>query len=418
MRSRQIQKLTRKKLSEICNIFSGGTPSTKNEEYWNGDIHWLSSGETRNSFIADTERKITLSGIKNSSTRLAKKGDVVIASAGQGHTRGQTSFCLIDTYVNQSVVVLRANKKIVYPKFLFYNLKSRYNELRRFSDAHSSRGSLPKNVLLTLDVILPPLSQQGKIGKILFDLDTKIENLQNQNKVLEQIAQAVFKSWFVDYEFPDEKGRPYRSSGGKMTYDEELGEIPKGWKVVNMSELIKINPSRNLKKNSLAPYLGMTDIPIYSSRISRFYLRVFTSGMKFMNGDTLVARITPSLENGKTAFVDFLQNNEVGWGSTEYIVLRPRNPLPPEYGYCFARTDEFRAHAIANMTGTSGRQRVPENCFDDYKDVTPPIDLAETFGKISKKLFLKIRENGEMCDVLTTLRDSLLPKLMSGKIRI
>ena len=200
--------------------------------------------------------------------------------------------------------------------------------------------------------------------------------------------------------------------------DSELGKIPKGWKVVNMPELIEINPLRNLKKKSLAPYLGMTDIPIYSSRISRFYLRIFTSGMRFINGDTLVARITPSLENGKTAFVDFLQNSEVGWGSTEYIVLRPRNPLPPEYGYCFARTDEFRSHAIANMTGTSGRQRVPENCFDDYKVVIPPIDLAETFGKISKKLFLKIRENGEMCDVLTTLRDSLLPKLMSGEIRV
>ena len=185
-----------------------------------------------------------------------------------------------------------------------------------------------------------------------------------------------------------------------------------------MSDLIEINPSRSLKKNTLAPYLGMTDIPIHSSRISKFYLRMFTSGMKFMNGDTLVARITPSLENGKTAFVDFLQNNEVGWGSTEYIVLRPRNLLPPEYGYCFARTDEFRSHAIANMTGTSRRQRVPENCFDDYKVVNPPIDVVETFGKISKKLFLKIRENGEMCNVFITLRDSLLPKLMSGKIRV
>ena len=257
-----------------------------------------------------------------------------------------------------------------------------------------------------LEFLIPSSEEQKKIGKILYDLDTKIENLQQQNKILEQIAQAIFKSWFVDFD------------GRTEFVDSELGKIPKGWKVVNMPELIEINPSRNLKKDSLAPYLGMTDIPIFSSRISRFYLRMFTSGMKFINGDTLVARITPSLENGKTAFVDFLQNSEVGWGSTEYIVLRPRNPLPQEYGYCFARTDEFRSHAIANMTGTSGRQRVPENCFDDYKVVTPPIDLAETFGKISKKLFLKIRENGEMCGVLTTLRDSLLPKLMSGEIRV
>jgi len=162
----------------------------------------------------------------------------------------------------------------------------------------------------------------------------------------------------------------------------------------------------------------MTNIPTHSLRISRFYLRKFTSGMKFINGDTLVARITPSLENGKTAFVDFLQNDEIGWGSTEYIVLRPQNPIPPEYGYCFARTDEFRSHAIMNMTGTSGRQRVPENCFDDYKVVKPPTEITQTFGKISRKLFLKIKENAESYDILITLRDMLLPKLMSGEIRV
>ena len=123
------KKNNRKNLSEICKIFSGGTPSTKNNEYWNGDIPWLSSGETRNSFITNTERKITLDGVKNSSTSLAKKYDVIVASAGQGHTRGQVSLCLIDTYVNQSVIVLRTNKEIILPQFLFYNLKKCINLL-------------------------------------------------------------------------------------------------------------------------------------------------------------------------------------------------------------------------------------------------------------------------------------------------
>ena len=114
-----IPKPNIRKLLEICEIFSGGTPSTKNEKYWNGTIAWLTSGETRNNFITQTTRKITVEGIKNSSTRLANKNDVVVASAGQGHTRGQVSFCLIDTYVNQSVIVLRANTQITDPKFLF-----------------------------------------------------------------------------------------------------------------------------------------------------------------------------------------------------------------------------------------------------------------------------------------------------------
>ena len=225
MKSKTIQKLSSKKLSEICEIFSGGTPFTKNNEYWNGGIPWLSSGETRNNFIVDTERKITMEGVKNSSTRLAKKDDVVVASAGQGNTRGQVSLCLIDTYVNQSIIVLRTNNEIILPKFLFYNLKSRYVELRRISDSHSSRGSLPKNVLSIVEIILPTLSQQEKITRILYDLDTKIQNLQNQNEILEQLSQAIFKSWFVDFD-------------GITEWDNsELGKIPKGWEIITLSNL-------------------------------------------------------------------------------------------------------------------------------------------------------------------------------------
>ena len=405
MKSKQIQEFSSKKLSEICKIILSGTPKTSASKYWNGDIKWVTPtdiAKINERYIHDTERKITKEGIKNSSAKLLKKDTIIISSRG---TVGELCLIPFEMSCNQSCYALEVIPEFLRPLYLFYILKSLKKVYAQI--AHGTIfDTITKTTFDEIKIDLPSLAEQDKLIPKLDTLDSKIENLQKQNKILEQIAQTIFKSWFVDFDDQAEFA------------DSELGKIPKGWKVVNMPEIIEINPSRSLKKNSLAPYLGMTDIPIYSSRISRFYLRIFTSGTKFINGDTLVARITPSLENGKTAFVDFLQNNEVGWGSTEYIVLRPRNPLPPEYGYCFARTDEFRSHAIANMTGTSGRQRVPENCFDDYKVVAPPIGLAETFGKISKKLFLKIRENGEMCDVLTTLRDSLLPKLMSGEIRV
>ena len=343
-----------------------------------------------------------------------QNNDTLFARITPSLENGKTSFVdILDEeetgFGSTEFIVMSSRKGKILSNYVYYLSRTHHvrNTAINAMTGTSGRQRVDDAVFNHMLIHIPTkIQEQSRISKILSDFDSKIKLLQKQNKILEQIAQAIFKLWFVDFD------------GQTKFVDSELGKIPKEWKVVNMPELIEINPSRNLKKDSLAPYLGMTDIPIYSSRISRFYLRVFTSGMKFMNGDTLVARITPSLENGKTAFVDFLQNNEVGWGSTEYIVLRPRNPFPPEYGYCFARTDEFRSHAIANMTGTSGRQRVPENCFDDYKVVTPPIDLVETFGKISKKLFLKIKENGEMCDVLATLRDTLLPKLMSGEIRV
>jgi len=196
----------------------------------------------------------------------------------------------------------------------------------------------------------------------------------------------------------------------------EFGTIPKGWKLKKFSEIIEINPSYNLKKGKSAPYLAMADIPTNSLRISGFIYRKFTSGTKFMNGDTLLARITPSLENGKTAFVDFLKFDEIGWGSTEFIVLRPKSPFPPEYGYCLARSEEIRSHAIINMTGTSGRQRVPENCFDDYYLAEPPISLLKEFSRISNTIFSAIQINGKKTELLQNIRNTLLPKLMSNKL--
>ncbi|HAY1656488.1 TPA: restriction endonuclease subunit S [Escherichia coli] len=135
-------------------IFSGGTPSTSTEEYWNGALNWFSSGETRNALIIETEKKITATGVKNSSTRLSVAGDILIASAGQGHTRGQTSLNTIDTYINQSVVCIRPIKPS-YSTWLYFNLSSRYTEMRAISDSHSIRGSLTTKLISSMKVASP-----------------------------------------------------------------------------------------------------------------------------------------------------------------------------------------------------------------------------------------------------------------------
>ena len=156
------------KLNEITNrIFSGGTPSTTIQDYWGGRFYWLSSGETRNSFITTTEKTITQLGVDNSSTRMAHKGDTVIASAGQGYTRGQTSFLKIDTYINQSIVALEPNKQFVIPEYLFYNLSNRYEEMRLLSDSSSTRGSITTKMISDMTIDLPNLIEQQHIVNIV-----------------------------------------------------------------------------------------------------------------------------------------------------------------------------------------------------------------------------------------------------------
>lgn len=167
-------------------------------------------------------------------------------------------------------------------------------------------------------------------------------------------------------------------------------------------------------KNSTAKHLIPSSIP------ETWVMREMGSGMKFINGDTLVARITPCLENGKTAFIDFLVDGEVGWGSTEYIVLRPKAKIPPLFAYLLARTDEFRAFAIQKMTGSSGRQRVPADSLNKYFITSPEINspLFQKFDEFVSPLLNRIKSSMMQSRTLAAIRDALLPKLISGEIRL
>ena len=163
-------------LDDVCEkIYSGGTPSTKHSDYWNGNLKWLSSGETSQRFIYDTERKITQKGVDHSSTKLAVKGCTVIATAGQGFTRGQASFLMTDTYMNQSVIACKAKESLILPLYLYYNLDSRYKEFRTLSDGTSTRGGLSGWIIKRMAIRLPSIEEQKKIVSLLYSIDQKIE---------------------------------------------------------------------------------------------------------------------------------------------------------------------------------------------------------------------------------------------------
>lgn len=179
------------------------------------------------------------------------------------------------------------------------------------------------------------------------------------------------------------------------------------------------NPKVHIVKGTTAPYVEMADLPTSSARVLNWRYREFSSsGSRFINCDVLLARITPCLENGKTALVDFLKSDEVGWGSTEFTVLRPLPPLSGIFLYCLVRSEDFRAHAIQSMTGTSGRQRVQEEFLGHYKIVVPPAALFEQFDAITRPLFKQVKVNDEESLNLAQTRDALLSKLLLGEVRV
>lgn len=289
------------------------------------------------------------------------------------------------------------------PRFISYLLRTvDFN-------AHNDKAAVPgvnRNHLHQALVDCPPLAEQRVIARILGSLDQKIQLSEELNRTLEATAQALFHYWFFEmgpFVSPEERNE---------------GNLPEGWSSVSLLDVVELNPREALKKGEDVPYLEMADLPTNAVRPSPWRLRAFAAGSRFRDGDTLLARITPCLENGKTAYVDNLGNDVVGWGSTEFIVIRPKPPLPPEYGYLLARSPDFRTHAIQSMTGSSGRQRVQEAGLANFMVVKPPAAVAHQFGEHVKPLFNRIKANDEQSIILAEMRDALLPKLVSGELRL
>ncbi|ALK06672.1 MAG: hypothetical protein AAY43_08535 [Methanosarcina sp. 795] len=347
---------------------------------------------------------------------LPKPGDVVItteAPMGEVAQLDERKVALA-----QRLITLRGKKGMLHNNFLRFVLQSPNveNELKKRESGTTVTGIKQKELRKAL-LPIPPYDEQIKLSEILISLDNKIDLNHQMNSTLEQIAQTLFKHWFIDFEFPDENGNPYKSSGGRMV-DSELGEIPEGWEVKAFSEVIDVNPIRRLSKGKIATKVSMADLNTWQSWINSWQEEEYKSGPKFKNGDTLFARITPSLENGKTAFVNFLNEGEIAFGSTEFIVFGSKVIESGPYIFCLSRSEYIRETAINAMTGTSGRQRVPNDCFDHLLICVPSGEVVKRFDDIITPLFEKIKNNAKECINLREARDSLLPKLMSGKIRV
>lgn len=298
------------------------------------------------------------------------------------------------------------------PRYLYYYLTTKpfTAYLSQIADSHTSAyPALNPDVIETAELLLPPHPEQRAIAHILGTLDDKIELNRRMNQTLEAMAQALFKSWFVDFE-------PFRDQGMQQS---ALGEIPVGWQCASVVEAIEINPPRRIDRRIDTTYVDMSALPTASARVLDTIKRPYPgSGSRFANGDVLLARITPCLENGKTALVDFLPEGEIGWGSTEFIVLGPKPPVDTAFIYCLARHEDFRIHAIQAMTGTSGRQRVDTACFNYYWLAIPEADILSRFEQQVKSWFQKMKDNDEESRTLASIRDALMPKLLSGEIRV
>lgn len=350
--------------------------------------------------------------------------DIVITRVGTyGITARvvETAFCLGQ---NTAAIIPRS----INSRYLYAALNSPQLRAQIESNAvGSTQKTLSLKCINALQI--PRLGEyaETKIAELIGILDDRIALLRETNATLEAIVQALFKSWFVDFEPVHARARGEQPAGLAPevaalfpdSFEESpLGLVPRGWSLSQLSEAYEINPTRKLKKGEMAPYLDMASVATSGHTVAGVSDREMGSGTKFINGDTLLARITPCLENGKTAFVDFLSQEQTGWGSTEFVVLRPKAPLPAYHGYLLARHPAFREHAIQSMSGTSGRQRVQNDVLGRYLVIVPSEKVAMAFNDVISPLQQKITENHRQAQTLANLRDTLLPRLITGQLRL
>ncbi|WP_047381105.1 restriction endonuclease subunit S [Cetobacterium sp. ZWU0022] len=409
-------------MEEIClNITDGKHGNCKDEP--NSGYFFISVKDINNGKINyDNARQITENDFLEVDKRTKLEDeDILITNSG---TIGKMVFIknnkkVRKTTFQKSVAIIKPNKDKVNSKYLYYVLSSKVNKLINLSG-----GSVQKNLLLKdlrkLEIDLPPLETQEKITSILSALDDKIEINNEMNKTLEEMAQTLFKRWFIDFDFPNENGEPYRSSGGKMV-DSELGEIPEGWEVGNF-ENIGIIASGGTPSKSNEEYYTKNGIPwITPKDLSLNKNKFITKGSLDITEKGLAKSSTKLLPKGTVLFssrapIGYLAIAEVNVTTNQgFKSIIPNNSENTEFIYQLLK--EITPH-IESIAGGSTFKEISSQGMKSI-NITIPSDLIlKKYFEITESFNKKIQNLEKEIQSLTEIRDTLLPKLMSGEVEV
>ena len=396
------------KIGDIAETTSGGTPNRKNKEYYDGNISWVKSGELEDGDIYSTEEKITEEALKKSSAKLFPKGTLLIAMYGA--TVGKTSILQIDATTNQAVCAIFPSEDLANAHFLrYYFIYSRPTLLRqRYGGAQPN---ISQTVIRNFEVSLPPISEQYNIAHILSIIQSAIEAQEKIIQTTTELKKALMQKLFTE------------GLNGEQQKEAEIGLVPRSWEVKRIEEVYNFtNKPRgtDLGVVKQVPFIPMDLIPDDGLFVRDFELRDvddLSSGTYIENGDLLIAKITPSFENGKQAIVDF--EYKFGFATTEVLPIKEKAKISNKYYlYYYLLKNDVRSMLAGKMEGSTGRQRLSKTVLGEtlipcpsYKEQT---EIAEMFIKVDNKIqFCKTKVVS-----LQSLFKSMLHHLMTGQIRV
>ena len=418
-----MEEITNIKISELCSkVCSGGTPKSSVPSYYDGNIPWLNTKEINFNRIYSTEKSITEDGLNNSSAKWIDKNAVIVAMYGA--TAGKTAISKIPLTTNQACCNLMIDADKADYRFVYYALVSEYNRLASLANGGAQQ-NLNAQQIKDFEIPFFSLKDQKRIANILSTLDDKIELNRRINDNLEQQAQALFKSWFVDFE-------PFKD--GKFV-ESEMGMIPEEWKVASLKELVFNTNSGDWGKEEPT---GNYTVRVYCMRGADFpevkegnigkmpirYILQKNFDNKALKHGNMIVEISggsPTQSTGRAVlidkiFIDYCENALVCTNFCRSLTIREK------YALFFFLTWQClydKKVMFIYENGSNGLKNLNLNdLLEKETIVIPPLEIIERFNLLTAKLFELKYFNGSETARLNQIRDTLLPRLMSGELKI
>lgn len=391
-------------LSDLVDVIGGGTPKTTEESYWNGSIPWLSvkdfCGDKK--YVYNTEKSITVEGLNNSSTKLLHKDNIIISARG---TVGELAMIPYDMVFNQSCfgLIPKGNND---PHFVYYLLKDKVRSLKSQTQG-SVFDTITKATFDRIECADYSEEDQRRIASILSSLDRKIELNNKINADLEEMAQAIFKNWFVDFE-------PFKD--GKFV-DSELGKIPEGWKVGRLTDVIKLMPG-GTPKTSEPLYWDNGTIPFFSPKDVN---GVYCFATEKHITETGLNKCSSNLYPKDTIFITCR-------GTVGKVCLAACDMAMNQSNYAIRAIDGYSQYYVFFLVKSVVERLIKKSNGAVFSAITskdfdeeiliPSQKAVEDFTNVIDGFFRRIFTIGTENSRLSLLRDTLLPRLMSGELEV
>lgn len=414
------------KLSELVDVKNGSTPSTAREDFYEGDIVWITPKDLSNNkskYVYNSERRITKAGFDSCSTSLLPIGSVLLSSRAP---IGLLAICAVETCTNQGFKNLVIKKNKINNEYLYYWLKTKVKYIDSLGTGTTFK-EVSKGVIENLEIELPEnIKDQQKIATVLSALDSKIELNNRINAELEAIAKTLYDYWFVQFDFPDKNGKPYKTSGGKMVWNEELKrEVPEGWEVKLLRTEIEIQrgisyTSKEINGDGI-PMINLNSFNLdgtYKSEGVKKYSGKFSEKNIVKSGDLLIAAtdVTRNADIiGRAILVPDYYNEDLVF-SMDIAKIISKN-IPSSFLMMLFNSNHYHNYIKWYASGTIVLHLNLDG-VNRYNTELPPSGLLKKFDEfylpIANRIYMTAKEN----EKLTELRDWLLPMLMNGQVKV